>query len=122
MREEVERFKLEKLVEELKRKEGRGTELVSLYIPAGRPISEVLNTLTYEYATASNIKDRVTRHHVLDALASIINRLKLFRETPPNGLIIFAGYVASDVPGREKMEIHLIEPPQKLGVWLYRCD
>jgi peptide chain release factor subunit 1 len=58
----------------------------------------------------------------LDALASIINRLKLFRETPPNGLIIFAGYVASDVPGREKMEIHLIEPPQKLGVWLYRCD
>jgi peptide chain release factor subunit 1 len=122
MREDVERFKLEKLVEELKKKEGRGTELVSLYIPAGRPISEVVNTLTYEYATASNIKDRVTRHHVLDALASIISRLKMFKETPPNGLIVFAGYVAGDVPGREKMEIHLIEPPQKLNVWLYRCD
>jgi peptide chain release factor subunit 1 (aeRF-1) len=122
MREDVERFKLEKLVEELKKKEGRGTELVSLYIPAGRPISEVVNTLTYEYATASNIKDRVTRHHVLDALASIISRLKMFKETPPNGLIVYAGYVAGDVPGREKMEIHLIEPPQKLNVWLYRCD
>ena len=122
MKEDIERFKLEKLVGELKKKEGRGTELVSLYIPAGRPISEVVNTLTYEYATASNIKDRITRHHVLDALASIINRLKLFKETPPNGLIVFAGYVAGDVPGREKMEIHLIEPPQKLNVWLYRCN
>ncbi|ABL77925.1 peptide chain release factor aRF-1 [Thermofilum pendens] len=122
MQESIERYKLEKLVEELKKKEGRGTELVSLYIPAGRPISDVLNTLYYEYSTASNIKDRVTRHHVLDALATIINRLKLFRETPPNGLIVFAGYVAGDVPGREKMEVHLIEPPQKLNVWLYRCD
>jgi peptide chain release factor subunit 1 len=122
VREELERLKLEKLVEELKQKRGRGTELVSLYIPAGRPIADVLNTLNQEYATATNIKDRTTRHHVLDALAAIINRLKLFRETPPNGLIVFAGYVAGDVPGREKMEIHLLEPPQKLGVWLYRCD
>ncbi|PLJ77753.1 peptide chain release factor aRF-1 [Infirmifilum sp. SLHALR2] len=122
MREDVERYKLEKLVEELKKKEGRGTELVSLYIPAGRPIADVINTLNYEYATASNIKDRTTRHHVLDALATIINRLKLFRETPPNGLVVFAGYTASDVPGREKMEVYLLEPPQKLKVWLYRCD
>lgn len=122
MKEELERFKLEKLIEELKKKEGRGTELVTVYIPAGRPIAEVLDTLNQEYATATNIKDRTTRHHVLDALAAIINRLKLFRETPPNGLVVFAGYVAGDVPGREKMEIHLLEPPQKLRVWLYRCD
>lgn len=122
MREDIERYKLEKLINELKKKEGRGTELVSLYIPAGRPIADVLNTLNYEYATASNIKDRTTRHHVLDALATIINRLKLFRETPPNGLVVFAGYTASDVPGREKMEVYLLEPPQKLKVWLYRCD
>ncbi|AKG39038.1 peptide chain release factor 1 [Infirmifilum uzonense] len=119
---EIERYKIEKLIEELKKKEGRGTELVSLYIPAGRPIADVLNTLNYEYATASNIKDRTTRHHVLDALATIINRLKLFRETPPNGLVMFAGYTASDVPGREKMEVYVLEPPQKLKVWLYRCD
>ena len=122
MREELERLKLEKLIEELKKKEGRGTELVTVYIPAGRPIAEVLDTLNQEYATASNIKDRTTRHHVLDALAAIINRLKLFRETPPNGLIVFAGYVAGDIPGREKLEIYLLEPPQKLKVWLYRCD
>ncbi|MEZ0345077.1 MAG: peptide chain release factor aRF-1 [Infirmifilum sp.] len=118
----IERYKIEKLVEELKKKEGRGTELVSLYVPAGRPIADVVNTLNYEYATASNIKDRTTRHHVLDALATIINRLKLFRETPPNGLVMFAGYTASDVPGREKMEVYVLEPPQKLKVWLYRCD
>lgn len=119
---EVERLKLERLVKELKEKKGRGTELVSLYIPAGRPIADVLDTLWYEYSTASNIKDRVTRHHVLEALSAIINRLKLFRKTPPNGLVVFAGYVAGDVPGREEMEIHLLEPPEKLKIWLYRCD
>jgi len=119
---ELERLKLERLVKELKEKKGRGTELVSLYIPAGRPISDVLNTLWYEYSTASNIKDRVTRHHVMEALSAIINRLKLFRKTPPNGLIVFAGYVAGDAPGKEEMEIHLLEPPQKLKIWLYRCD
>ncbi len=120
--DELERLKLERLIGELKSKRGRGTELVTIYIPAGRPIADVLNTLWYEYSTASNIKDRTTRHHVLDALSAIINRLKLFRKTPPNGLVIFAGYIAGDVPGREKMEIHLIEPPERLKIWLYRCD
>lgn len=119
---DLERLKLERLIEELKKKKGRGTELVSLYIPAGRPIADVLNTLWYEYSTASNIKDRVTRHHVMEAISAIINRLKLFRKTPPNGLVVFAGYIAGDVPGREEMEIHLLEPPQKLKIWLYRCD
>jgi len=119
---EVERFKLQEFLRELKSKEGRGTELISLYIPAGRPISEVMEVLRSEYSAASNIKDRTTRHHVLDALTAVMQRLKLFKTTPPNGLVIFAGYVAGKVPGDEKLEVHVIEPPQKLKVWLYRCD
>ncbi len=118
----LERFRTERLIKELKSKRGRGTELISLYIPAGRPIGEVMSVLREEYSTATNIKDRTTRHHVLEALTSIMQRLKLFRKTPPNGLVIFAGYVASDVPGDEKMEIYVLEPPQKLRTWLYRCD
>ena len=111
---EVERFKLQEFLKELKRKEGRGTELISLYIPAGRPLSEVTDVLRSEYSSASNIKDRTTRHHVLDALTAVMQKLKLFKTTPPNGLVIFAGYVAGDVPGSEKLEVHVIEPPQKL--------
>mgnify|MGYP000530608528 FL=1 len=118
----IDRFRIEMLIRELKSKRGRGTELISLYIPAGRPIGEVMSVLRDEYSTATNIKDRTTRHHVLEALTSIMQRLKLFRATPPNGLIIFAGYVAGSAPGDEKMEIHVLEPPQTLRTWLYRCD
>ncbi|HDI31248.1 MAG TPA: peptide chain release factor 1 [Thermofilum sp.] len=122
MSSDLKRYKLEKMIESLKSMKGRGTELISLYIPAGRPIGDVTNVLRQEYSTATNIKDRTTRHHVLDALTVIMQRLKLFKQTPPNGLVIFAGYVAGDAPGDEKMVVHLIEPPQKLRTWLYRCD
>ena len=118
----IGRYRLERLLKELRSKRGRGTELISLYIPAGRPIAEVTRVLRQEYATASNIKDRTTRAHVLEALTSIMQRLKLFRQTPPNGLVIFAGYVAGDAPGDEKMEIYVLEPPLRLKTWLYRCD
>lgn len=119
---ELERFKLQEFLRELRGKQGRGTELISLYIPAGRPLSEVMEVLRSEYSAASNIKDRTTRHHVLDALTAVMQRLKLFRTTPPNGLVVFAGYVAGDVPGNEKLEVYVLEPPQRLNVWLYRCD
>lgn len=122
MSSELDRYKLQQFLEELKRKSGRGTELISLYIPAGRPLSEVAEVLRSEYSAASNIKDRTTRHHVLDALTAVMQRLKLFKTTPPNGLVIFAGYVAGDTPGDEKLEVYVLEPPQKLKVWLYRCD
>ncbi len=121
-KEEIRRFFIKKLIEELKRKKGRGTELISLYIPAGRPIADVMNMLREEYSTATNIKDRTTRHHVLDALTTIMQRLKYFRTTPPNGLVIFAGYVSRGAPGSEKMEVYVIEPPEKLTTYLYRCD
>jgi len=122
MPSELERFRLERFLAELRGKRGRGTELISLYIPAGRPISDVMNVLRSAYSAASNIKDRTTRHHVLDALTAVMQRLKLFRVTPPNGLVIFAGYVAGDAPGDESLEIHVLEPPERLRVWLYRCD
>lgn len=120
--EDVERYRLKRMLQALKSKRGRGTELISLYIPAGRPISDVMNVLRQEYSTATNIKDRTTRHHVLDALTAVMQRLKLFRTTPPNGLVIFAGYVSGDAPGDEKMEVYVIEPPLRLRTWLYRCD
>jgi peptide chain release factor subunit 1 len=121
-RSSLEQYRLERLLKELKSKEGRGTELVSLYIPAGRPISEVMDVLREEYSTAQNIKDRTTRHHVLDALMSTMQKLKAFKEPPPNGLVIFSGYIPHGPPGSEKMEVYVLEPPKPINVYLYRCD
>ena len=55
-RTSLERFRLKKILENLASKEGRGTELISLYIPPGRQISEIVSMLKNEWGTASNIK------------------------------------------------------------------
>jgi len=121
-RSSLELFKMKKLLEELASKKGRHTELITLYIPPGRQLSEVLNTLRQEYGTASNIKSRTTRHNVQDAIEKVIQRLKLFREVPPTGLAVFCGAIPHGPPGSEEMEIYVVVPPEPLDIYLYRCD
>ena len=103
-------------------KEGRGTELVSLYVPPGKQISDVLNTLRDEYGTASNIKSNVTRKNVLDAIVRVQQRLKLFKEPPPTGLVIFCGAIPQNGAGSERLETYVIIPPEPIKINLYRCD
>lgn len=121
-RSSLELFKMKKLLEELASKKGRHTELITLYIPPGRQLSEVLNTLRQEYGTASNIKSRTTRHNVQDAIEKVIQRLKLFRGVPPTGLAVFCGAIPHGPPGSEEMEIYVVVPPEPLDIYLYRCD
>lgn len=122
-KEQVERYRMLKLLRDLSTKVGRGTEFVSLYIPPSRPLGDVSANLREEYGTANNIKSRVTRNHVLDALESIQQRLKLFKEVPPNGLVIFCGAVPQgEAAGSEKTEIFVLEPPKPVPFYLYRCD
>ncbi|MEM1798403.1 MAG: peptide chain release factor 1, partial [Candidatus Jordarchaeales archaeon] len=60
-RPSFEKYKLRKLIEELEAKKGQHTELISLYIPPDRNISDVMNNLREEYSTAANIKSKRTR-------------------------------------------------------------
>ena len=118
----LELFRLKKTLETLARKEGRGTELVSLYVPPGKQISDVLNQLREEYGTASNIKSTTTRKNVLDAIVKVQQRLKLFKEPPENGLVIFCGAIPQNGAGSERMETYVIIPPEPIHINLYRCD
>ena len=77
--------------------------------------------LRQEYALTQNVKSRVTRHNVLDALEKTINHLRLFKKTPPNGLIIFCGNV-SEKEGQTDIKLWSVEPPQPLGQKIYWCD
>jgi peptide chain release factor subunit 1 len=106
----------------LAKKEGRGTELVSLYVPPGRQISEVVAMLKQEYGTASNIKSNTTRKNVQDAIVRVMQRLKLFRKVPENGLVIFCGAIPQNGIGSERIETYVINPPEPVQVYLYRCD
>jgi len=103
-------------------KEGRGTELVSVYVPHGKQISDVSNTLRDEYGTASNIKSTTTRKNVMDAIVKVQQRLKLFKEPPENGLVIFCGAIPQNGPGSERIETYVIVPPEPIHIYLYRCD
>jgi len=118
----ISRFRLKRTLEMLASKEGRGTELISLYVPPGRKIHEVMANLREEYGTASNIKSRTTRKNVQDAIDRVSQRLKLFKEPPKNGLVIFCGAIPRDGAGTEKMETYVLEPPEPINVYFYRCD
>jgi peptide chain release factor subunit 1 len=119
----VKRYKLTKMINELSSISGHGTELVTVYIPPRRPIFDVISQLRNESGTASNIKSDLTRTHVQDALSRTIEQLKLFKETPENGLIIFCGAIPNDKGiGKEKIEIYPVMPPKPVQISLYRCD
>jgi peptide chain release factor subunit 1 len=110
-----------KELKRLKSIRGSGTELISVYVPAGFQINEEISKLREEYSQSSNIKSKSTRSNVLGAIDKIIQYLRLYKQTPKNGLAIFAGNI-SDNPSKTSIEIFSIEPPTPLGVNIYRCD
>ena len=120
--ESLAKYRLKKLLEMLKSKEGRGTQLISLYVPPGRRISDVMSMLRQEYGTAANIKSDTTRKNVQDAIVKVMQRLKLFKEVPNTGLVIFCGAVPQNGPGSERIETYVIIPPEPINVYFYRCD
>ncbi len=119
--EESEKLKLESFIEGVGSHKGRHTELVTVYIPAGYSLSNVVRQIEQEKSTASNIKSKNTRKAVLDSLEKIERQLKLIGRTPENGMAIFAGNI-SPTEGVEQIEMWTIEPPVPLKTRLYRCD
>ena len=118
----VKLYRVRKLISELASKEGRGTELVTLYVPPKKPIHEVISNLRDEWGTAGNIKSDTTRNHVQDALTRAMQRLKLYRTPPETGLVIFCGALPTNGPGSEVINLYEIAPPKPVTAYLYQCD
>ena len=118
----VRLYKVRKLISELSNKEGRGTELVSLYIPPRKAIHEAIANLREEWGTAGNIKSDTTRNHVQDALTKAMQRLKLYRTAPETGLVLFSGALPTNGPGSEVVNVWEIVPPKPVTTYLYACD
>src|SRR6266581_1137280 len=68
----VARFRFNRTLDQLANKTGRGTELISLYVPPGTRIHEVLANLREESGTSENIKSRTTRQNVQDAYGILV--------------------------------------------------
>jgi len=120
----LELFRLRKTLNSLASKEGSHTELITVYVPPGKQISDALNLLRNEYGTASNIKSNVTRKNVLDAITKAQQKLKLFKDPGEKGIVIFTGALLAEgaAPGTERMEAYVIVPPEPIRIFLYRCD
>jgi len=118
----LDRLRAQRMLEQLENLQGRGTELVSVYVPPGKALSEVMNDLRNEWGTAVNIKSKTTRKNVQDALTKVMERLKLFKTIPPTGLAIFAGSIASNQLGVGDMQTFVIVPPEPIPIYYYRCE
>ena len=112
------------MINSLATKEGSHTELITVYVPPGKQISDALNLLRNEYGTASNIKSNVTRKNVLDAITKAQQKLKLFKDPGEKGIVVFTGALLAQgaAPGTERMEAYVIVPPEPIRIFLYRCD
>lgn len=115
---EISRRRLALLLKEVKKWSAPATVLLSLYIPPGRPISDVLNLLSQELSVADNIKLKKTRNAVKRALSAAIDRLKMIPKVPNNGLVFFCG---EDVD-TGNFACYVFSPPEKVNVFYYRTD
>jgi peptide chain release factor subunit 1 len=121
MDQQIEMFKVKKLIKNLEAARGNGTSMISLIIPPGDQISRVNKMLSDEYGTASNIKSRVNRLSVLSAITSTQQRLKLYSKCPKNGLVLYCGTVITEDGKERKVNIDF-EPFKPINTSLYLCD
>ena len=117
-----ELYEFKRTLKELSEKKGRGTELVSVYVPPDRQISDVAKHMKEELSQSANIKSKQTKKNVQSAIEVIVQRLRLFPRPPEKGLVLFVGMIPKGGPGTEKMETYVFEPPEPIQTYTYHCN
>ena len=128
--QQIEVWKIKKLIKSLEAARGNGTSMISLILPPKDQISRAAKMLADEFGTASNIKSRVNRLSVLGAITSTQQRLKLYNRVPTNGLVRDLARVAcGGAAVRERTEYlalfvsFLVFPRTSVVVFAaFRCD
>ena len=115
------RYEFKKTLEKLQAKQGSGTELISLYIPPDKQIYDVTAQLRDEFGQCANIKSKQTRSNVQSAISSILSRLRYYKNPPSNGMAVFCGTIQMG-GDRSDLECTIIEPPEPLNLYIYRCS
>ena len=89
-----------------------------MYIPPGRPVSDVVNMLRQEASIAQNIKLKRTRDAVTSAISAAIDRLTQVPKIPDKGLVLFCGenFDTGD------FKCYMFTPPEKVTLFFYRTD
>ena len=119
---EKRKYEFKRLLENYEEYTGSGTQLVTIYVPEDRQISDVVSHVTQEHSQAANIKSKDTRTNVTNALASIRAHLRYYKKPPMNGMVLFSGAVNVG-GGQTDMVTEVFEsPPQPIQTFRYHCD
>ena len=116
-----EKYVFKKKLETLRSKSGRSTELISLYIPSDKQISDVTNHLREEHGQASNIESKLTSNNVQRALDSLLAKLRYLNKIPEKGIVYFTGTVDTGA-NRTSMENEVLIPPEPFAHYIYHRD
>jgi len=115
-------WRIKRLIKKLDNTKGNGTSFVSMYIPAKENLNKVNELLTGELSGAAGIKSKQTRTSVCSAITSTKEKLKLYRNIPPNGLVLFCGVIEMGDGKTEKKITLDLEPFKPINVFTYRCQ
>lgn len=119
--QQIEIFKIKRMIKSLEKARGEGTSMISLIIPPKDQIPRINKMLQDEHGTASNIKSRVNRLSVQGAIVATQSRLKTYSKVPENGLVVYCGTVRTD-EGKEKKINISFNPFKPINTSLYMCD
>jgi len=116
------RLKLKFNLEELRKMKGYGTELVTVYLPPDRQISDVRQLLQNEHGQAANIKSKGTKKNVQGAIESALSTLNNYRNAGERGLAIFVGAIIVGNNKTRMINVTVDDPPEEIQSVRYRCD
>jgi peptide chain release factor subunit 1 len=117
----VKQHKLRKLIAYLSDKEGKGMEFISLYIPQGTSIDEVVTSLK-EKSDSAEVKAGGGKDCFQDVLKNVIQHLKIYKEIPETGLAIFAGSFIANNSGSGALNVEELVPPEPINAYLYEVN
>ena len=116
-----EKYVFKKKLETLRSKSGRSRDLISLYIPSDKQISDVTNHLREEHEQALNIESKLTSNNVQGELDSLLAKLRYLNKIPENGIIYFTGVVDTGA-NKTSMVNEVLIPPEPVVHYIYHCD
>ena len=116
------RLRFKKIISELSKMKGMGTELVTVIIPPEKMISDVRQQLGQEAGQAANIKSKSTKKHVTEALESAVAAINRYKTPGENGIAIFVGHVITG-NNKTRLTTTVVDySPEPFTSFRYRCD
>ena len=122
LEQQQRRLRLKKALEELSSMRGMGTELVTVIVPPDRMIHDGRQHLSQEAGQAANIKSKLTRKHVGDAIESALASLNRYKTPGEHGIALFVGHVIVGNNKTRLISTVIDDPPEPFPSFRYRCD